>query len=75
MQEGPDKSPWRALPRQLLTIGRHLWMALCVLVGLIVGTAFGYAQGGVLGAIACGLGGLFVGFFFGSSLSHIFSMI
>jgi hypothetical protein len=51
----------------LLKFGRIAWLAACVAVGTLGGTYLGFTVGGGLGAVACGLGGAFVGLLVGAS--------
>lgn len=57
--------------QQLLTIGRLSWLGLCLTAGLGGGLLFGFNAAGVLGAIARGIGGAFVGLLIGVSFVNV----
>lgn len=59
----------------LLKVGRIVWLGACVTIGALGGTYFGFMVGGVLGGVACGLGGAFVGLLVGASFVNFMTSL
>jgi hypothetical protein len=58
-----------------ISMGRAVWMIACVTACTSGGVLFGHTAGGVLGAVACGIGGFFVGLLIGASFLNFLDLI
>lgn len=63
------------MQNRALTFARRAWLIGCLSAGTIGGLFFGFAAGGVLGAVACGIGCAFVGLMLGSSIVWLVELL